>query len=106
MQADIEIQRKLLQSHKFCDVEYQNLDSYLQQQQEGGFQRADSLESDDFDRKSSISVLEIQRQKSIMQIKEDKSIRQPKVTESEKFIREVIEREVMTKVANEAFRRQ
>ena len=41
-----------------------------------------------------------------MQIKEDKSIRQPKVTESEKFIREFFEREVMTKVANEAVRRQ
>ena len=41
-----------------------------------------------------------------MQIKEDKSIRQPKVTESEKFIREIFEREVMTKVANEAVRRQ
>ena len=43
-----------------------------------GASEAARVDSDDHEKKSCISMLEINRQKSMQQIKEDKSILQPK----------------------------
>ena len=49
----------LLKKHKFCDIDYSNFQ--VERIPDLGNSNSESIESEDLDKKSSISMLEIQR---------------------------------------------
>lgn len=55
--ADIKVQEMLLRNHKFCDIDYSKIQ--MERCEERNEHNTDSYESEEADKKSSISMLEI-----------------------------------------------